>query len=126
MHDLTRTRFAVDRLLAVSPTLDQLKANDRFTTLIKARGSRPLTLTVLIKSEDDRSTVLARLLRLIEGLTSQETVRQLDVRLADCSESVGILLQNHDALLTSGMPDDHPLIINAWQHGLCVVNSIDQ
>lgn len=126
MNDLACARLALDRVLVVSDRLERITDNERLAALVKARGSRLMTLTVSLQGDHDLSAVRSRLARFIKELVSPATIPLLDVHVVDSAEPVENLLETHQALLTSGVPGDHTLIIGAWQRGLCVVNSVEQ
>jgi acetyltransferase-like isoleucine patch superfamily enzyme len=126
MRDAAHKPFTVDRVLVVSDTIEQLKTNERLVALVKARVSRPMSLTVWLRAEPRPDGARNRIIQLLQEVASPATAGLLDVRVADRAEPVEGLLQTHEALLVSGSPSDKALIIAAWQHGLWVVNSLEE
>jgi acetyltransferase-like isoleucine patch superfamily enzyme len=126
MRDAAHKRFTVDRVLVVSDTIEQLKTNERLAALVKGRVGRPMSLTVWLQAEHEPEAARNRIIQFLQDVASPATTGLLDVRVAGRAEPVEGLLQTHEALLTSGSPADKGLIIAAWQHGLCVVNSVEQ
>ena len=88
MSDAERTKFSVTRILIASHTFERLTGNERLLTLMKACGSRPLTLTVWLDADHDLHAVRPRVLQLFEELASPVAMRQINVQLVGGTESI--------------------------------------
>ena len=120
--DAARATFTIDRVLLTGDSLEGTLHDARVATLVRERSAtRPLSITVALRDDVDAEAVRARL----EGLAGGAP-RRLDVSVARPGEPVQPLLETHDALLASGETPDRALIIQAWQRGKCVVNSVEQ
>jgi virginiamycin A acetyltransferase len=107
------SRLALRRFLLAADTLATLLGDPRLTALVKG-GARAFTLAVPGDAAEPLRRFVTDLAPAADGI---------EVRAA--AGPAATLLGDHDALLAAGAGAGS-LVLEAWQQGLCAVNSVEQ
>lgn len=120
------TRFTLDRILVVGDTIERVLTNKRLAALVGTSNAALKNLTILL-SQVDSDIVNARnyMGQFLEQFVLCDGL-QFEVCLLEQDISIDDLLRMHDVLIAGDEPENHAMIVRAWQFGLCVVNSVEQ
>lgn len=121
MSNLRETRFTITRVLVVGDTCARVIGSARLAALVRAAAARPLALTFAVTSDEPggREKIASFLAAVAPG-------HRVQIEFTDSGTPARTLLAAHGALLAERAVDERALVIEAWQHGLCVVNSVEQ
>lgn len=117
---MTPPRLTLIRFLLAADALDTLLADARLAALVKGGAGRQRVFTLAVPGAPAGA---ADALRRFVTDAAPGAAGTIDVRVT--AAPAATLLDEHDALLAAG-PGAGPLVVRAWQRGLCAVNSAEQ